>query len=122
VELTTGATEDGRVQLTVSGAIDIDTASALRRAGLDLLASVDCTELTIMLDGVTFMDSIAVGALVEIRNATTATSRLILREPSRSARRLLQLTDLYRVFDVVHDDDRPWTPTIEEQLARPTDV
>ncbi len=114
MELTTGATEDGRVQLTVSGDIDIDTATALRRAGLDLLASINCTELTIMLDGVTFMDSIAVGALVEIRNATTATSRLILREPSKSARRLLQLTDLYRVFDVIHDDDRPSTPTVDD--------
>ena len=107
MELTTGVTEDGRVQLTVSGDVDIATAPALRQAGLDLLASVDCTELTIMLDGVTFVDSMAIGTLVEIRNATTATSRLILREPSKSARRLLQLTDLYRVFDVIHDDDRP---------------
>jgi anti-sigma B factor antagonist len=107
VNLTTGVTDGGRVQLTVSGDIDIATAPALREAGLNLLATVECTELTIMLDGVTFLDSIAIGVLVEIRNATTATSRLILREPSKSARRLLQLTDLYRVFDVIHDDDRP---------------
>jgi anti-sigma B factor antagonist len=107
VELTTQVTEDGRVQLTVSGDIDIATAPVLRQRGLDLLAAVDCTELTIMLDAVSFVDSMAIGALVEIRNATTATSRLILREPSRSARRLLQLTNLYQVFDVVHDDDRP---------------
>lgn len=107
MRLITDATDDGRVQLTVSGEIDIQTAPALRQAGLDLLAAVDCTELTIMLDGVTFLDSIAIGALVEIRNATTATSRLILREPSKSARRLLQLTNLYQVFDVIHDDDRP---------------
>ena len=107
MELTTGATKDGRVQLTVSGDIDIETAPVLRQAGLDLLASVNCTELTIMLDAVSFVDSRAIGALVEIRNATTATSRLILREPSKSARRLLQLTNLYQVFDVVHDGDRP---------------
>ncbi len=107
MELTTGVSEDGRVELTVSGDIDIDTAPALRKAGLELLRSVDCTELTIMLDAVTFVDSMAIGALVEIRNATTATSHLILREPSKSARRLLQLTELYQVFDVIHDADRP---------------
>ncbi len=107
MNLTTDVAEGGRVQLTVSGDIDIETAPSLRQTGLDLLASVDCTELTIMLDGVTFLDSIAIGVLVELRNATTATSRLILREPSKSARRMLQLTDLYRVFDVIHDDDRP---------------
>jgi anti-sigma B factor antagonist len=111
VNLTTNITDGGRVQLTVSGDIDIDTAPALREAGLNLLASVDCTQLTIMLDGVTFLDSIAIGALVAIRNATTATSSLILREPSKSARRLLQLTDLYQVFDVIHDDDRPAEPS-----------
>lgn len=107
MKLATGVADGGRVQLTVSGDVDVETAPALREAGLKLLASVECTELTIMLEGVTFLDSIAIGVLVEIRNATTATSHLVLREPSKSARRLLQLTDLYRVFDVIHDDDRP---------------
>jgi anti-anti-sigma factor len=89
---------DGRDVLHVSGEIDLQVADELRGAGL---AAVSADGVAIDLSEVTFIDSSGLAALIEINNVTqSAGQRLTLVSPSRTVRRILELTGLTQAFMV----------------------
>lgn len=92
--------EGGSSVLDVRGEIDMLTAPRLQAA---ITESLDrpAAPILVNLEGVTFMDSTGLRALVESRErAESAGVRLTLVGPSRQVRRLLSLTGLERFFDV----------------------
>jgi anti-anti-sigma factor len=100
MELATRPSVDGPAVLRVSGEIDLQVADELRDAGLAAVA--DEAGLAIDLSEVSFIDSSGLAALIAINNALrTPGQRLILLSPSRSVRRILELTGLNPAFTVV---------------------
>jgi anti-sigma B factor antagonist len=91
---------DGRAVLHVSGEIDIQFAAELRDAGLAAAAD---SGLAINLSEVSFIDSSGLAALIEINNAIGLhdPGQLTLVAPSRSVRRILEVTGLDPVFTVI---------------------
>jgi anti-sigma B factor antagonist len=92
---------DGRAVLHVSGEVDIQFADELRAAGIS--AATD-SGLAMNLSEVSFIDSSGLAALIEINNAIDLggqKQRLTLVAPSRSVRRVLELTGLNPVFAVI---------------------
>ena len=89
--------------IAVMGTIDIATAERLRDAVEPHLAPRQVIVLD--LSGVEFMDSACLHVLERARSTLTADGgSLMLRNPSRAARRLLALTDLHHL--VLDEADR----------------
>lgn len=89
---------DGATLIHVRGEIDIATCGRLR----DAIESHLGPEQKIVLDlsGVDFMDSSCLKVLVQARGTLTADGgSLVLRNPSRAARRLLEVTDVQDLLD-----------------------
>lgn len=87
--------------LTIRGELDISTAGVLRRE-LDALLSVPATRVEIDLSGVVFMDSSALSALVSARErAYEQAQTLALLEPSPVCVKVLHITGLDRVFELI---------------------
>ena len=100
MQITVGATDAGAVELVVEGELDMATSGRLRAAA-DAALREDARHLVLDLAGVSFIDSTGVGALVAIRNlAMDRETALTLRDPSRPARRILELSTLVEVFTV----------------------
>ncbi len=92
--------DDGVIFLIVSGDVDVESAPALRQAGIEALSDFVGT-VRIDLAAVTFLDSMGVSALLAIRNAADATRHtLILESPSRPVLRVLELTKLTQSFQI----------------------
>jgi anti-anti-sigma factor len=92
---------DGHAVLAVSGEIDARVADELRDAGIAATGDGE-TALAIDLSQVTFIDSSGIAALIQIRNALPAqAANLTLVAPSRSVRRVLEVTGLTGAFTVV---------------------
>jgi anti-anti-sigma factor len=90
---------DGRDVLHVSGEIDLQVADELREAGL---AAAAADGVAIDLSQVSFIDSSGLAALIEINNATQdAGQQLTLVNPSRTVRRILEITGLNSAFAVI---------------------
>lgn len=90
----------GSVVVSVVGEIDLDSASLLVR---DVLAAVEArpTDVRVVLEGVTFMDSTGTMALLELREAVTALGcRFTLVRPSRPVTLLFELSGLVDQFEV----------------------
>jgi anti-sigma B factor antagonist len=90
--------------LDVSGEVDIASLDAL------LVRALRCLEesqsvLEIDLNGVTFIDSSGLGALVRIRNEAAArgTDVTLVSTPD-SVKRLLELSGLSTIFDIQSRD------------------
>lgn len=82
--------EDGRV--VVTGEIDAHTAPALAAALEPHLAAGD---VDLDLRAVDFMDSSGLRVLIDAHQRCVATgSRLVLHEPSRSVRRIIEVSGL----------------------------
>ncbi|HEX3824232.1 MAG TPA: STAS domain-containing protein [Mycobacteriales bacterium] len=90
---------DGRSVLHVSGEIDLQVADELRDAGI---AAASNDGVAVDLSQVSFIDSSGLAALIEINNATQDAGRqLTLVKPSRTVRRILEITGLHPAFVVV---------------------
>ena len=90
------------LHLTLRGEIDVHTAPQLRDRLAEVLGQGE-ERVVVHLDGVTFMDSTALGVLVGAHKAQAATGgsfELVCTEPRLL--RILTLTGLHRVF-TVHD-------------------
>jgi anti-anti-sigma factor len=82
--------------VTVRGEIDMDTAGQL----VDAITTVTGTTV-VDLSGVTFIDSTGLQGLLRAqREARQLGNDLILRHPSKAARRVLELTGLIDGFTV----------------------
>ena len=87
--------------LTVSGELDISTAGALQHA-LEELFEADAQRIEVDLSGVVFMDSSALSALVGAHErATKLNHSLALVRPSPPCAKVLGITGLDRVFELI---------------------
>lgn len=89
------------VVVSLAGELDLYNAEEVRRALLDTLA--DGAELLVVdLAEVTFIDSTALGVLIEARSRLADRSGFRLAAPGLETRRALEISGLDRHF-LVHD-------------------
>src|SRR3954454_19609622 len=101
---------DGATVVHLGGELDLYNAPMLR-AALLAAANAEPSRLVIDLAEVEFIDSTALGALVEARGKLAPRSPLLLAAPQPEARRALQISGLDRHL-AVHD-------TVDAALAAP---
>ena len=97
--------DENRAIVRLAGELDFASAAvahlALERAGLDL------AEITLDLSRVAFVDASGVRFLISAqRRARAARRRIIIRRPSRSVRRMLELTGVRPLLAIEDTDDR----------------
>ena len=93
--------ENGALVVEIHGELDDATAPVLRDAIGKLLAQGRAT-LTLDLRNMTFIDSTGIGALVgALKRCRSAAGDVVLRGPSAATSRVLELTGLHSVFEVV---------------------
>ena len=93
--------DDTTARLTAAGEVDSSSAPTLR-ARLDAVLDSGVLEVTIDLDGVTFLDSAGLCALAAARRRAVRTGvRLTVITSSRAVLRPMQITGLYDLFDIV---------------------
>jgi anti-anti-sigma factor len=96
---------DGHMLVKVRGEVDADTAPQFTDA-LDIAARLPSPLLIIDMSAVTFIDSSACHALVRTRqHADRAGMGLQLRGMTPSCRRVLELTNLDKLFTLIPADD-----------------
>jgi anti-anti-sigma factor len=85
--------EDGITSLTLVGSIDLISRQELITAGKDVLG--EGGSLRLDMAGVDFMDSMGIGALIELaRHAESLGRSFVITEKSPRVRRVLQATGL----------------------------
>jgi anti-sigma B factor antagonist len=90
--------------VVVAGELDVATAPALRDALLGLLRDDAVPDVAVDLSAVTFLDSSGLGVLLMgARRWASAQKRFVLREPSRVALRVIDLTGARRAFEYESD-------------------
>ncbi|GAA3222699.1 anti-sigma factor antagonist BldG [Pseudonocardia petroleophila] len=100
ISLTTRPAGSGQVVIEVGGEVDMLTSPQLRAAVLDQFAAG--TELVVLaLDGVTFLGTSGLAALIEVREAAhTAGVELRLACTARRVLRPLTIAGLVPLFDI----------------------
>lgn len=107
VDANAGASE---CRLAVVGEVDIDTADRLAQTGLLALAEHPAMTLVLDVRDVTFMDSTGLKAMLTLRTAaTTAGTRMLLRNVSTQVQKILSLTALDRVLTPETVEESPAT-------------
>ena len=87
-------------ELALVGSIDLVSRGQLVDAGMEVLGESD--SLTLDMQGVDFMDSVGIGALIELSKAASARGgSFVITEPSPRVQRILAVTGL----------DGAWTPS-----------
>jgi anti-anti-sigma factor len=107
--------DEGLAVVSLAGELDIATISQLRKAALDQLATGSCRQLTINLAEVTFLDSIALGVLVELRKAAISLgASLSLDGVQPAAARIITIAGLADDFGLPRGGTAPGeTPSAE---------
>lgn len=94
MSITTGESDDVIVRL--AGEIDISNVDAFRR---DILAAIiPSGDVVFDLSAVDFMDTSGIALLIDVTNAA---SSVVIREPSRQVRRVIEASGLTGVLRVV---------------------
>ncbi|MEO6885163.1 MAG: STAS domain-containing protein [Jatrophihabitantaceae bacterium] len=94
-------TDAGRHTITLGGAIDMQSCPDLVSAGRAAVDAAGCSEIVLNLADVTFMDSIGIGAIVQLAgNATDAGLAFRLQDPSPRVMRILELTGLQNAWTI----------------------
>ncbi len=92
---------DGIAIVVLEGDVDLANTADIERGVTDLFARHPVDEIILDLAAVEFMDSTGLRMLWSIRQmAQNARAKLILRTPSQAIMRLLQLTGMYRIFQI----------------------
>ena len=99
---------DGVVVVRLAGELDLYNAHQVREA-LVTCAAENPQRLVIDLGEVQFVDSTALGVLVEVRSRMTDKQAFVLAAPGDETRRALEVSGLDRHFNV--------SATVEEALA-----
>jgi anti-sigma B factor antagonist len=100
VTVETRKVRDGVAVVTLGGEVDVYTAPRVKQALVDLLGE-GYTSLVVLLDGVDYLDSTGLGALIGGRRRARehgGAFRLVCDNPR--LRRILDITDLTAVFDL----------------------
>jgi anti-sigma B factor antagonist len=92
---------EGAVVLTLAGELDLYNADEVRNALLDACAD-EPKVLVVDLEEVRFIDSTALGVLIEARSRMADRSGFRLAAPGLETRRALEISGLDRHF-IVHD-------------------
>jgi anti-sigma B factor antagonist len=93
---------DDATVIRVSGELDLATVDELRGPARRAIADSRGRDLVLDLSGLDFIDSIGIGALIELRAAADqGDARLVLLRPSRRVVEVLQLTGLSQVFEIL---------------------
>jgi anti-sigma B factor antagonist len=92
---------DGLVVVSLAGELDLYNASNVREALLACCAE-DPERLIVDLSGVKFIDSTALGVLIEARTRLPNRKSFLLAAPGLETRRALEISGLDRHFSV-HD-------------------
>ena len=95
------AREDGSIVVSLAGELDLYNAQAVREALLELCAESP-ERLIIDLANVRFIDSTALGVLIEARTRMTNRRSFMLAAPGLETRRALEISGLDHHF-TVHD-------------------
>ena len=86
---------DERAVLLVAGSVDIASRDKLLAAGRESLARDDVEGLILDLRGVSFLDSVGIGAFVDLsRDAEDRQASFAIRNPSARVKRLVELIGL----------------------------
>ena len=93
--------DDGRIVVRLAGELDLYNAHEVREALLACCAESP-ERLVIDLGGVTFIDSTALGVLIEARTRLPNRRGFLLAAPGLETRRALEISGLDRHF-AVHD-------------------
>ncbi|QJY44702.1 STAS domain-containing protein [Pseudonocardia broussonetiae] len=102
ITLTTRAAGSGQVVIEVGGEVDMLTSPQLRTAVLEQFEPDAGTELVVLaLDGVTFLGTSGLAALIEVREAAHAAGvELRLACTARRVLRPLTIAGLVPLFDI----------------------
>jgi anti-sigma B factor antagonist len=92
---------DGYVVVSLAGELDLYNAHEVREALLELCAESP-DRLVVDLSGVKFIDSTALGVLIEARTRLANRRGFLLAAPGLETRRALEISGLDRHF-TVHD-------------------
>lgn len=107
-----------RTVVWIRGEHDIATCEHLRLA-IDSAAGLDDADVVVDLSRVTFMDASTLGALVGAHRTLDARSRsLLVRAPTRAARRLLEVCELGFLIDE-RPMPAPSAPALDSWVAVP---
>lgn len=100
--LSVAQSRDGDTRiLTLAGELDIGSAPVLRDALLRLLDAEDPPDVVLDASGVTFVDSSGLAVLLMgARRWASQDRRLVLRAPSRTLLRIVDLTGVRRAFEI----------------------
>ena len=90
---------DGAVVVALAGELDLYNAEEIRGALLEACAG-EPEMLVVDLEGVQFIDSTALGVLIEARSRMANRNGFRLAAPGLEARRALEVSGLDRHFDV----------------------
>ena len=90
---------DGVVVVSLAGELDLYNASAVRETLLECCAE-EPERLVVDLSGVTFLDSTALGVLIEARTKLANRRGFLLASPGLETRRALEISGLDRHFTV----------------------
>jgi anti-anti-sigma factor len=89
----------GRPVVLAAGSIDLATRDRFLAFGDSAMRSTEAGELVLDLAGVTFLDSLGVGALVKLDQLARDRQRtMVLRHPSERVVRLLEMVGLSDVW------------------------
>ena len=83
----------------VAGELDLYNTPELRKALLECAAR-NPSRLVVDLAEVTFIDSTALGALIEVRSSLGSKDGFVLASPRLEARRALEISGLDRHFEI----------------------
>jgi anti-anti-sigma factor len=100
---------DGGNVVRLAGELDLYNANAVREALFEVCSNGP-KRVVVDLSEVEFIDSTALGVLIEARTKLTNRNAFLLAAPQRETRRALQISGLDRHFSV-HD-------TVDDALSR----
>ena len=96
--------EGNQATVYTAGEIDITSAPALRSALTQCLAE-GCTELTVDMTDLEFIDSSGLGVLVwALKQLRTREGRLVVRNPPAIAQKILGISGLSPYLDIVSSE------------------
>jgi anti-sigma B factor antagonist len=120
LSLTVRSDADGSVQITPEGEIDSDNAHEIRDSVSGMLATSRPRSIKVDLAGVSFIDSVGIGALVACYHAAAASNvRLLVTNPTAYVHRVLYVSGLLGLFGSparAPEQQRPQEPSATDAL------
>ena len=97
----TAESADGVATVSVRGEVDVYTAPQLRERLYSVVGD-GATRVVLDLSAMTFIDSTGLGVVVgALKRLRESGGDLVLRSPSRSTRKVLEITGLTRIVEIV---------------------